>query len=98
MPDWLKLLTGLAATVLVARACTLHQGQALMAALSDQCRTALEAEQVADASVTFQAPSGLITRVARLSGTADAATRARVLAAVRRQPGIADATWEEAAR
>lgn len=89
----LKLLTGLAATVVVARGATLHQGQAIMAALGGAAANAMRAHDVADGSVTFRQPSYRVTRIARLSGTADAATRAAVIAQVRRHPGIADAVW-----
>lgn len=89
----LKLLTGLAATVVVTRGATLHQGQAILAGLGGAAASAMRAHGVVDGSVTFRQPSWRVARVARLSGTADAATRAAVIAQVRRHPGIADAVW-----
>ena len=72
----LKLLTGLAATVVLARGAALHRGQAMMAALGGAAGAALAAEGVGDGSVRFRLPGGLTGRIAYLSGTADAATQA----------------------
>jgi hypothetical protein len=90
-----KLLTGVAATLVVARAGAMLQGQSLMASLSGAAADAMAAEQVADGSVSFRAASGMIGRIARVSGTADPATRARMIAHLRQHPGIADAMWVE---
>jgi len=89
----LKLLTGLAATVVLARGASLHQGQMMMAELGQSAATAMRSQGVMDGSISFRQPSGLVARVAHLSGTADPATRAAVIAELKRQPGIADATW-----
>jgi hypothetical protein len=87
----LKLLAGLAATVVLARGASLHQGQVMMAELRQAAATAMQAHGVVDGSISCRQPSGLVARVARLSGTADPATRAAVTADLRRHPGIADA-------
>ncbi|WP_313669729.1 hypothetical protein [Sandarakinorhabdus sp.] len=89
----LKLLTGLAATVVLARGASLLQGQLMMAELGQAAAAAMQAQGVVDGSISFRQPSGLVARVARLSGTADDATRAAVIGQVKRHPGIADATW-----
>jgi hypothetical protein len=89
----LKLLAGLAATVVLARGATLLQGQAMMAMLGGAAATAMKAHGVEDGSVTFRQPTSLVARIARLSGSADAATRAAVIARLKRHPGIADAVW-----
>ena len=89
----LKLLAGLAATVVLARGASLHQGQLMMAELGRAAATAMQAHGVPDGSISFRQPSGMVARVARLSGTADAATRAAVIADLKRHPGIADAVW-----
>jgi pyruvoyl-dependent arginine decarboxylase (PvlArgDC) len=89
----LKLLTGLAATVVLARGASLHQGQVMGATLGRAAAEAMQAHGVVDGSISFRQPSGLVARVARLSGTADPATRAAVIADVKRHPGIADAVW-----
>lgn len=93
MHDALKLLTGLAATVLVARGAALHCGQELMADLGTAAASAMRHHGISDGSVRFRSDSGLVSRVARLSGTADPATRAAVIAELKRHPGIADAVW-----
>lgn len=95
MHNMLKLLAGVAATLVVARGGVMLKGQTLIATLSGAAADAMLAEGVADGSVSFRSTNNMVGRVARLSGTADAATRARVLAAVRRHPGIADAIWVE---
>lgn len=89
----LKLLAGLAATVVLARGATLLHGQAMMAELGGAAANAMRSEGVVDGSVTFRQPSNLVARVARLSGSADAATRAAVVSRTRQHPGIADAVW-----
>ena len=89
----LKLLAGIAATVVITRAATLHSGQAIMAELGGAAASAMRANGVVDGSVTFRQPSYRVARVARLSGTADDATRAAVIRQLKRHPGIADAVW-----
>lgn len=93
MHNGLKLLTGLAMTGLVAKGCWTLQNQRLLAGLGRQAQAAMAAAGVPDGSVRWQDEAGWTFRVARLSGTADAATRARVIAAARAQPGIHDAVW-----
>ena len=89
----LKLLAGIAATVVVARGATLHRGQAMMSELGGAAASAMRGHGVIDGSVSFRQPSYRVARIARLSGTANAATRAAVIAETRRHPGIADAVW-----
>jgi hypothetical protein len=95
MHNALKLLAGIAATLVVARGAAMIQGQPLIAALSGAAADAMAAQGVADGSVSFRADHGMVGRVARLSGTADAATRKRVIARLRQHPGIANAVWVE---
>ncbi|WP_353218457.1 hypothetical protein [Sandarakinorhabdus sp.] len=90
-----KLLAGLAATVLAARAGDFVYGQRVMAQLSGAAADAMIAAGVADGSVNFRAPGGVSGRAARLSGTADAPARAAVIARLRQHPGIVDAWWVE---
>ncbi|WP_197042079.1 hypothetical protein, partial [Sandarakinorhabdus oryzae] len=61
--------------------------------LGGAAASAMRAHGVVDGSVTFRQPSWRVARVARLSGTADAATRAAIITQVKRHPGIADAVW-----
>ncbi|MEY2883716.1 MAG: hypothetical protein RL490_1440 [Pseudomonadota bacterium] len=91
-PGW-KLLTGVAATALLAKGAWYIGKQPLQTHLARPIVTVMLAAGVTDASVRWDNDAGWTWRIARLSGTADAATRARVIAAVRRQPGIADAEW-----
>jgi hypothetical protein len=53
----------------------------------------MRSQGVMDGSISFRQPSGLVARMARLSGTADPATRAAVIAELKRHPGIAGAVW-----
>ncbi|WP_164155735.1 hypothetical protein [Sandarakinorhabdus rubra] len=89
----MKLLVGLAATVVLARGAAMTGGGTVIGRLNWAAQQALLKEGVADGSVSFRQPSGLIGREAWLSGSADAATRARVIARLRRHPGMADAHW-----
>lgn len=89
----LKLLTGLAATVVLARGAGMYQGQTIMGRLGWAARSALAAEGVEDGSVAWRAPGGFHGRIARLSGTADARTRAAVIARLKRHPAVVDAIW-----
>lgn len=89
----LKLLTGLTATVVLTRGASLHQGQVMEGKLGRVAAAAMKAHGVVDGSISFRQPSGLVARVARLSGTAGLATRAAVIADLKRHPAIADATW-----
>ncbi len=93
MHNGLKLLTGLAATVVLARGAVLHQGQALISQLGRAAGDAMAAHGVTDGSVSFRSSTGLTGRIAHLSGTADAATRAAISADLARHPGIAAVRW-----
>ena len=95
MHNAVKLLTGLAASVVLARGATQHQGQDLLSELGHAAQTAMAAHDVADGSVRFRGEDGRTDRVARLSGSADAATRAAIIADLERHPGIAGAIWVE---
>ncbi len=95
MHSAVKLLTGLAATAVLARGATMHHGQTIMAQLGTAAAAALSAHGVADGSVGFRGPDNLVSRIARVSGTADGPTRAAVLADLKRHPGIQDAVWAE---
>ena len=95
LPAWGKLLTGIAATGLIAYGGYRWHAQALLARLGRPVAAVMVAHGVTDGSVAWATPNGWTWRRPRLSGTADAATRAAVLAEVRRQPGIAGAEWVE---
>ncbi|WP_193743316.1 hypothetical protein [Sandarakinorhabdus sp. AAP62] len=88
-----KLLAGLAATVVLARGASLHQGQAMAAKMGQAAAIAMQRHGVVDGRISFRQPSGMVARMARLSGTATTATQAAVIADLKRHPGIADAVW-----
>ncbi len=95
LPGWAKLATGIAASGLVAMVAHRWHGQALFADLGRPVAEAMLAHGVRDGSVRWTTDNGWTWRIARLAGTADAATRAAVLAEVRRTPGIHDAVWQD---
>lgn len=95
LPALAKLATGIAASGLVATVAHRWQAQSLFADLGRPVAAAMLAHGVRDGSVRWTTDNGWTWRIARLSGTADAATRAAVLAEVRRTPGIHDAIWQD---
>jgi hypothetical protein len=88
-----KLLTGLAATLVLARGAAMHEGHSIIGQLGWHAGQAMMKNGVEDGSVTFRRPGGTMGRIAYLSGTADPATRAAVIASLKRHPGIKDARW-----
>ncbi len=98
MPSAVKLLTGVAATVLLARAATFLSGGVIYWHIARAGQQALLAHGVQDGSLSFRQrggwADGLNGRIVHVAGTADAATRAAVLARIRRHPGVIDATWD----
>jgi hypothetical protein len=93
MHNGLKLLTGLAATVVLAKGALITGGYTVVGRLSWAGKEALLAAGVADGSISLRQPGRPTGRVMYVSGTANAATRAAVLARVRNHPGIHDAHW-----
>jgi hypothetical protein len=89
----LKLLTGLAATVVVARGAALHRGQSVQGEMARLAATVMLAHGVQDGSVRFRADNGIVGRVAHLSGSADPATRRAIVAEVAQRPEFAGAMW-----
>ncbi|MFZ4110719.1 MAG: hypothetical protein ACOYKQ_09655 [Polymorphobacter sp.] len=94
MSPALKLLAGLAATGLVAKAAYVRERQDLLAKLGERTAVVLAAHGVRDGAARWTDDAGWTYRTARLSGTADAATRASISADLARQPGIARVIWE----
>jgi hypothetical protein len=90
-----KLATGIAASGLLTLAAYAWQAQALFARLGTPVAAAMLKHGVTDGSVGWTTGAGWTFRRARLSGSADAATRAAILADVRAIPGIHDASWQE---
>ncbi len=94
LPAAVKLATGIAATALIAQSANRWLEQALLAQLGGQAAAVLLANGVGDGAVRWQADNGWTHRIAHLSGTADAATRARVTASLAARPGVHDAVWD----
>ncbi|WP_310498334.1 hypothetical protein [Sandarakinorhabdus sp.] len=94
MSPALKLLTGLAASALVARAGHIYFSQALLADLGGRAGAVMAAHGITDGAVRWTDARGYTFRMALLSGTAAPATRSAVVAQVRRLDGIAGARWE----
>ena len=90
----LKLLAGLAATGLVAKAAYVWERQSLLAALGQRAAIVLAAHGVRDGAARWTDAGGWTYRTARLSGNADAATRAAISAELAAEPGIARVVWE----
>ena len=93
MHNGLKLLTGLAATVVLAKGALMTGGYTAIGRLNWAGKEALLAEGVTDGSISLRQPSGQTGRIMFVSGSADAATRAAVLTRLRQHPGISDAHW-----
>ena len=89
-----KLLVGAGATALMAMVSHgwLNLGSRFIDGLESDAKTALGAASGAGVSLSFEREPAL-RRIAILSGDGDTVTRARLLAAVRAVPGVADARW-----
>jgi hypothetical protein len=95
MHNGVKLLTGLAATVVLARAAMMVEGYTILGRMGWWAQQALAMEGVTDGSISLRADNGHAARIVRLSGTADAATRSAVITRLKCHPMVADARWEE---
>jgi hypothetical protein len=93
-PPFLRLAAGVAATAVLADGWYIWHRQTMLAHLGQPIAGVMAAHAVTDGAVRWTDTRRFTWRIARLSGTADPATRAAILADVRRQPGIADAVWE----
>ncbi|MEQ1510489.1 MAG: OmpA family protein [Sphingopyxis sp.] len=91
-----KTLIGAGATALMAMASHswLHMGENFINKLQGNSEAALGNAGGTGVSVAFERDPAL-TRIAILSGTADDATKAALLAAVRAVPGVKDARWAD---
>lgn len=98
MHSGLKLLTGLAATVVLARGAMQFEGHGIQGRIGWAARHALIAHGVTDGSIALRPRHGpgarFSGRIVYIAGTADAATRAAVLAQVKRAPAVEDARWD----
>lgn len=93
----LKLVTGIAGTSLIAALAWQVARAPLLSDLGVRAADVMVANGITDGRAQWLSPNGWTTRVARLSGTADATTRERTRAAIADLPGVSDARWEETA-
>lgn len=93
----LKLVTGIAGTSLIAAMAWQVARTPLLSDLGVRTAEVMMANGITDGRAQWQSPGGWTRRVARLSGTADAATRERTRLAIADLPGVSDAVWEEIA-
>jgi outer membrane protein OmpA-like peptidoglycan-associated protein len=89
----LKLVTGVAGTSLLAAMAWQVARAPLLSDLGVRTAEVMMENGITDGRVQWQTPGGWTWRVARLSGTADAATRERTRVAVAALSGVNDAQW-----
>ena len=96
MHSGLKLFTGLAATVLLARVAMVEEGRTILGRMGWWAQTALQDGGVTDGSMRLYQPGQRAGRTIYLSGTADAPARAAIIARLKaRHPLVRDVRWEE---
>ena len=95
LSPWLKLATGVAATALVANGAWRYHYQGLTTQMSRRSAIIMLRHGVTDGSVTLKSDGGWTYRIPRLSGTADAATRAAINAELSSRPGIHAVEWRD---
>ncbi|NJC08367.1 OmpA family protein [Polymorphobacter fuscus] len=96
MAPLVKLVVGVAGTALLASAAYRLVRSPLLSDLGSRTAAVMAANGITDGRAAWVTDDGWTWRIARLSGTADAATRARTLAAVADLPGVGRAVWEDA--
>ena len=97
MAPVIKLAVGVAGTSLLATAAYQLSRAPMLSDLGSRAAEVMVAHGITDGRANWVSPDGWTFRVARLSGTADVATRAHTRAAVAAIPGISEALWEDAA-
>ncbi len=88
-----KLLTGLALTYLLTYAAYRYERQALLAKLGTYVATVMIVNNVNNGAARWTDSAGHTSRTARLTGTADSATKAQITAEITAHPGIHAAVW-----
>lgn len=88
-----KVFVGLGATIVVAAAAHSLTRAPLLSDLGSRSARVMAENGIADGRTNWVSDSGWTFRVARISGTADPATRVRTLAAVSALSGVHDAVW-----
>ena len=95
MKPTVKIVVGLVATGLVASAAHTLTRAPLLSDLGSRSAHIMAENGVADGRTNWVSDAGWTYRTARISGTADAATRVRTLAAVAALAGVHRAVWVE---
>ncbi len=93
LPRPLRLLTGVLLTGLMTQGGLYWQRQAILAHLGAGVARVMLAHGVRDGAAAWSNDDGWTFRTARLSGSADAATRAQIIAEVAARPGVHAAVW-----
>ena len=91
----MKLVVGIAGTALIADAAYRLVRSPLLSDLGSRTAGVMAANGISDGRANWISPAGWTSRSARLSGTADAATRLRTQRAVAALGGVSAAQWEE---
>lgn len=95
MTPLIKLAVGIAGTALIADAAYRLVRSPLLSDLGSRTAAVMAANGITDGRANWVTDNGWTWRIARLSGTADAATRIRTQQAVAALVGVADAGWEQ---
>ena len=95
MAPLIKLAVGVAGTALIANMAYRLVRSPLLSDLGSRSAGVMAASGITDGRVNWVSDNGWTWRVARLSGTADAATRVRTRDAVAALTGVHDAEWED---
>lgn len=88
-----KIVVGLVATGVVAAAAHTLTRSPLLSDLGSRSAAVMAANGVTDGRTDWVSDGGWTFRVARISGTANQATRAHTLAAISALDGVHDAVW-----
>ena len=88
-----KIAVGLVATIVVAAAAHLLNRSPILSDLGARTADVMAANDITDARTNWVSDGGWTSRVARISGTADAPRRARTLAAIAALDGVHDSVW-----
>lgn len=95
MSPRVKFLVGFVATAVVAAGAFAVSRSALLSNLGNRTAGVMAANGIVDGRASWISDSGWTMRQASLSGTADAATRRRTIAAVSALDGVQSAVWVE---
>lgn len=97
MSSLVKLLVGFVATFVVAAVAYSLNRAALLSDLGSRSAEVMAANGIGDGRANWIGENGWTYRRARLSGTADTATRTRTLATVAALEGVHGAVWDDEA-